>query len=45
MSVRSVGHGASKRQLSNYHSNVNEPIEEVEDEKDEIADQKNKIIS
>jgi hypothetical protein len=48
LSVRSVGGtGANKKtKLSPYNSNVNEPIEEVEDEKEELADQgKNKLIS
>lgn len=48
LSVRSVGGtGANKKtKLSHYNSNVNEPIEEVEDEKEELADQgKNKLIS
>jgi hypothetical protein len=41
-SARSVGGNASnnKTKLSHYQSNVNEPIEEVEDEKEEITDQK-----
>ena len=32
--------GNNQKKLSHYQSNVNEPIQEVEDEKEEIADQK-----
>ena len=46
LSVRSVGGTKNKKKLSHYNSNVNEPIEEVEDEKEELADLgKNKLIS
>jgi len=31
--------------LSNYKSNLNEPIQEVDDEKEELVDQKNKLLS
>jgi hypothetical protein len=38
--VRSVGGQVTNKQLklNNYHNNVNEPIQEVEDEKEEILD-------
>ena len=38
MSVGGSGVNKNKKH-SHYHSNVNEPIEEVDDEKEEIADQ------
>jgi len=42
LSALSMGaiQGNKHSKLSHYHSNVNEPIEEVEDEKEEIADLK-----
>ena len=47
ISVKSMGHQSKNRtntKLSHYNSNLNEPIEEVEDEKEEnLIDQK--IIS
>jgi hypothetical protein len=39
-SARSVGGGNNKTKLSHYQSNINEPIQEVEDEKEEIMDQR-----
>lgn len=36
--------GNKQSKLSHYHSNINEPIQEVEDEKEEIADQKRQPI-
>ena len=49
LSVRSVGTGANKKaklSISHYNSNVNEPIYEVEDEKEEVGEQdKNNVIS
>ena len=46
MSVRSAGGGPNKQaKRSHNHSLVNEPIQEVDDEKDELADLKNKLIS
>lgn len=37
---RSAGGTGGNKKISHYQSNVNEPIQEVEDEKEEIADQK-----
>ena len=42
LSIGAQGNKQSK--LSHYHSNVNEPIEEVEDEKEEIGDLKKQPI-
>ena len=35
----------AKNQKLNYHQNVNETIEEVEDEKDELTEEKNNFIT
>lgn len=41
LSVRSVGSRQKKPQkLSHYNSNLNEPIEEVEDDKEDLNDRK-----
>lgn len=42
LSIGAQGNKQSK--LSHYHSNINEPIEEVEDEKEEIGDLKKQPI-
>jgi hypothetical protein len=41
LSVRSVGSRRTQAQkLSHYNSNLNEPIEEVEDDKEDLNDRK-----
>ena len=45
VSMSGVGPKSKKTKLSNYHSNVNEPIKEEEDEKEELAENASKLIS
>ena len=45
LSVRSGTANLKQSKLQNYHSNVNEPIVEEEDEKDDPAESRSKIIS